>query len=78
MDDPTVPAIALLGIRKCFGETVAVSNLTLEVPRGELFAFLGPNGAGKTTTIKTIVGLLRPNAGDAHVCGHHIGSNGLA
>ena len=71
-------AIALAGVRKCYGRTVAVDQLSLEIPRGELFAFLGPNGAGKTTTIKMIVGLLQPDVGHVHVCGHHIGSNGLA
>ncbi len=77
-DNPQDLAIALSGARKCFGTTVAVRELSLEIRRGELFAFLGPNGAGKTTTIKMIVGLLRPNAGEVHVCGHNIASNGLA
>ena len=53
-------------------------DLSLAVPRGQLFAFLGPNGAGKTTTIKLIVGLLRPGSGQVHVCGYEVGSNGLA
>ena len=74
----TEPAIALAAVRKCYGPQVAVRNLSLDIPRGELFAFLGPNGAGKTTTIKMIVGLLQPNAGVVRVCGHPIGSNGLA
>jgi len=52
-----------------FGSKVAVCNLTLKVPPGELFAFLGPNGAGKTTAIKILVGLLRPTAGTVSVCG---------
>jgi len=77
-DTPSTPAIALYGVRKTYGRQVAVSNLTLEIPRGELFAFLGPNGAGKTTTIKMIVGLLRPDTGTVTVCGHTIGANGLA
>jgi ABC-2 type transport system ATP-binding protein len=72
------PAIVLAGVRKSYGRTLAVRNLSLEVPRGELFAFLGPNGAGKTTTIKMIVGLLRPDEGYVRVCGHAIGSNGVA
>jgi ABC-2 type transport system ATP-binding protein len=72
------PAIVLNGVCKRFGDNVAVSDLTLEVPRGELFAFLGPNGAGKTTTIKMIAGLLRPNRGEVYVCGHRIGADGLA
>ncbi len=71
-------AVMLSGVRKCYGNTVAVRDLSLEIPRGELFAFLGPNGAGKTTTIKMIVGLLKPNEGVVRVCGHPIGANGLA
>ncbi len=72
------PAIHLEGVKKSYGDHVAVRELSLTIPRGELFAFLGPNGAGKTTTIKMIAGLLRPNEGGVSVCGHRIGSNGLA
>lgn len=72
------PTISLVNVRKSYGRHVAVQGISLEIPRGELFACLGPNGAGKTTTIKMIVGLLRPDSGDVVVCGHHIGSNGLA
>ncbi len=75
---PSDERIVLASVSKSFGRTVAVRNLTLEIRRGELFAFLGPNGAGKTTTIKMIVGLLRPDSGIVHVCGHEIGVNGLA
>jgi ABC-2 type transport system ATP-binding protein len=56
-------------VTRKFGSKVAVCDLTLEVPSGELFAFLGPNGAGKTTAIKILVGLLRPTAGGVTVCG---------
>jgi len=70
--------ILLASVRKSYGDRVAVEDLSLEVRRGELFAFLGPNGAGKTTTIKLIVGLLQPDHGVVQVCGHRIGSNGLA
>ena len=56
------PALELLGLRKTF-ERVAVDNLDLSVPAGEIFALLGPNGAGKTTTLRMIAGLLRPDAG---------------
>lgn len=76
--DPVDFAISLNGVRKCYGQKVAVDNLTLNVRKGELFAFLGPNGAGKTTTIKMIVGLLQPNQGEVAVCGHNIAMNGLA
>lgn len=71
-------AIRLSGVTKSYGRTVAVNDLSLTVPRGELFAFLGHNGAGKTTTIKMIVGLLQPNTGDVAVCGHELGRNGIA
>jgi ABC-2 type transport system ATP-binding protein len=71
-------AIELSQVYKSYGSKVAVENLTLSIPRGELFAFLGPNGAGKTTTIKMIVGLLRPTRGVVEVCGHQIALNGLA
>ncbi|MEX2559692.1 MAG: ABC transporter ATP-binding protein [Pirellulales bacterium] len=50
-------------VTRTYGKKVAVAELNLTVPAGELFAFLGPNGAGKTTTIKMLVGLLRPSAG---------------
>jgi ABC-2 type transport system ATP-binding protein len=48
---------------------VAVEDLSLTVPAGEVFCFLGPNGAGKTTTIKILTGLMRPTSGTARVCG---------
>jgi ABC-2 type transport system ATP-binding protein len=57
-------------VRHSYGSRVAVADLTLTVPRGELFALLGPNGAGKTTTIKMLVGLLRPDAGQVYVASH--------
>lgn len=77
-DLDAMPAIELARVHKAYGDKVAVEDLTLSIPRGELFAFLGPNGAGKTTTIKMIVGLLRPNRGVVEVCGHQIALNGLA
>ena len=78
-DDPAGAAVAieLRGVSKRFGDKVAVNNLSLRIPRGELFAFLGPNGAGKTTTIKMIVGLLRPACGTVAVCGHSMSTDGL-
>ncbi|MFI8187478.1 ABC transporter ATP-binding protein [Streptomyces sp. NPDC085946] len=55
--------IALRGVRKAFGRTVALDGLDLEVREGEFFCLLGPSGAGKTTTLKTVAGLERPDAG---------------
>lgn len=59
-------------VSRKYGSKVAVSELNLEIPTGELFAFLGPNGAGKTTTIKMVVGLLRPSAGTIRLCGQDV------
>ena len=63
------PAIRTEGLTKRFGPVVAVDDLTLEVPRGEVFGFLGPNGAGKSTTLRLLLGLVRPSAGRAEVLG---------
>src|SRR2546426_2731451 len=60
-------AISTRGLRKVFGDKVAVRNLTLEVPRGEVFGFLGPNGAGKSTSLKMLLGLVTPTSGSARV-----------
>lgn len=61
--------VDLVALTKRFDELTAVDNLTLRVPRGELFAFLGPNGAGKTTTIKMMTGLLGPTEGAVRIGG---------
>ncbi len=66
-------AIQTRGLRKVFGEKVAVRSLSLEVRRGEVFGFLGPNGAGKSTSVKMLLGLVAPTAGDALLLGHPLG-----
>jgi ABC-2 type transport system ATP-binding protein len=58
------------GLRKVYGSKVAVADLTLQVPRGEVFGFLGPNGAGKSTSVKMLLGLVAPTGGSARVLGH--------
>jgi len=55
--------IRLEKLTKAYGKFIAVNEIDLHVPRGELFGFLGPNGAGKTTTLRMIAGILRPTAG---------------
>ncbi|HTB68801.1 MAG TPA: ABC transporter ATP-binding protein [Steroidobacteraceae bacterium] len=62
-------AIETRALRKQFGTHVAVADLWLQVPRGQVFGFLGPNGAGKTTSIKMLLGLVAPTSGDARLLG---------
>lgn len=69
VDQAAVPAIEISGLRKVYGRTAVLHDLTLEVAHGEIFGFLGPNGAGKTTTVKILMGLVRPTAGEARIFG---------
>ncbi len=62
-------ALTTTGLRRVFGEFVAVDGIDLVVPRGCLYGFLGENGAGKSTTIKCLTGLLRPTAGEMRILG---------
>jgi ABC-2 type transport system ATP-binding protein len=62
-------ALVLAGLRKAFGDVVAVDGIDLEVDRGECFGLLGPNGAGKTTTIEICEGLTDPDSGAVHLLG---------
>src|SRR5919108_5270762 len=57
------PQIELIGIRKVFGDVVAVEGADLAVGDGELFAILGPSGSGKTTVLRMIAGFEQPTAG---------------
>uniref|UniRef100_UPI001161550B ABC transporter ATP-binding protein n=1 Tax=Streptoalloteichus hindustanus TaxID=2017 RepID=UPI001161550B len=59
----------LSGLVKAFDGRTAVDRVSLAVPRGSFFGLVGPNGAGKTTTLSMAVGLLRPDAGRAHILG---------
>ena len=70
--------IELTNVTKRYGPKVAVEDLNLSVPAGELFAFLGPNGAGKTTTIKMLCGLLFPTEGTVRVGGFDLRTEGDA
>ncbi|MFB9326554.1 ABC transporter ATP-binding protein [Paenibacillus aurantiacus] len=67
--DATGPIIELKGLKKRYGEQMAVSGLNLSVAKGEIFGLLGPNGAGKTTTILMMLGLTEPTEGSVRVCG---------
>jgi ABC-2 type transport system ATP-binding protein len=68
------PALEARALRKDFGAKTAVRDLTLSVPRGEVFGFLGPNGAGKTTSVKMLLGLVHPTSGGGRLLGVPLGS----
>lgn len=63
------PVIEMRGVAKSFGRNAVLRGLDLTVPPAQTFAFLGRNGAGKTTTIRTLLGLLKPDAGQVRVLG---------
>jgi ABC-2 type transport system ATP-binding protein len=63
------PALSVRGLRKRYGDVVAVDGLDLAVTTGECFGLLGPNGAGKTTTIEICEGLNTPDQGEVVVLG---------
>lgn len=60
---------------KNYGKFLAVNNLNLHIPKGDLFGFVGPNGAGKTTTIRMVCGLMPPTAGEIMINGVEAFSN---
>jgi ABC-2 type transport system ATP-binding protein len=77
----TAPAISVSHLRKEYGSPfapsnrfVAVEDLNLAVPRGQIFGFLGPNGAGKTTTINMLLGNVYPTSGSGTLLGAPIGN----
>jgi ABC-2 type transport system ATP-binding protein len=62
-------AIQATGVRKRFGKVQALDGVDLTVAAGTVYGLLGPNGSGKTTLIRSLVGLVRPDAGEVHVLG---------
>lgn len=66
---PMPAAIILSNVTKRFGQTVAVDNLSLDVPSGSIYGFIGPNGSGKTTTLRMIMHILLPDEGEIEVLG---------
>jgi len=63
------PAVRLSGIRRVYGEVVAVAGVDLDIGAGEFFTLLGPSGSGKTTTLRVIAGFERPDAGRVELQG---------
>src|SRR3989337_1556227 len=72
------PVISVEHLRKRYGATVAVDDVSFEVHRGEIFGLLGPNGAGKTTTVECLQGLRQPEGGSVQVLGLDPALEGLA
>lgn len=70
--------IELLNVSKTYGSFKAVTDLSLNVPPGSIFAFLGMNGAGKTTTIKMLTGILAPTSGTVRLGGYNLHTDALA
>jgi len=65
-------AVTLRGIRRTFGDVVAIDDLHLEIGTGEFFTMLGPSGSGKTTTLRVIAGFERPDAGTVELMGEDV------
>lgn len=71
-------AIETEGLTRRFGDFIAVDNVSLKIPKGQLYGFLGLNGAGKTTTIRILTTLLPPSEGTAKLWGHDVVREPLA
>jgi ABC-2 type transport system ATP-binding protein len=67
------PVIEVVGLTKTYGTVRALDGLDLSIPRGGVYGVLGPNGAGKSTLFRILLGLIRPNAGEATVMGGPVG-----
>jgi len=65
-------AIKTTNLTKSYGKSRGIIDLNLTVKKGEFFGFIGPNGAGKSTTIRTLLGLIHKNSGDAEILGMDI------
>jgi putative spermidine/putrescine transport system ATP-binding protein len=63
------PAVRLSGIRRTFGDVVAIENLDLDIAEGEFFTLLGPSGSGKTTSLRVIAGFEQPDEGHVELAG---------
>lgn len=75
MSETSPAALELRGLRKTFGDTIAVDDIDLTIAKGSFFGLVGPNGAGKTTALSMAVGLLKPTAGTSTVLGFDVWSS---
>lgn len=72
------PPLRIIGLSKAFGDKQAIDNLSFEVPHGACYGLVGPNGSGKSTTMRSVVGLVRPDAGSIEVCGVNVAHDVMA
>ncbi|MDE6297220.1 MAG: ABC transporter ATP-binding protein [Muribaculaceae bacterium] len=64
-----IPAVQMVALSKCYGNIKALQNIDLRIEKGEMFGIIGPDGAGKSTLYRILATLLRPDSGEATVCG---------
>ena len=64
--------IKIDNLKKSYGDIAAVNGVSYSVAKGEMFGLVGPDGAGKTTTIRMLIGLLKPDSGNAKILGHDL------
>lgn len=67
--------IEIENLTKNYGKNRGINDVSFSIEEGDIFGFLGPNGAGKSTTIRTLLGLIKKDAGKARIFGREIGSN---
>lgn len=67
-----IPVIQIENLKRSFGNITAVNDVSYSVAKGEMFGLVGPDGAGKTTTIRMLIGLLRPDSGNAELLGYNL------
>ena len=71
-------AINISNLKKSYdGKTNALNNISLSIPKGEIFGFLGPNGSGKTTTVRVLNGILSSTSGHAEILGKPVSDHNL-
>ena len=74
-DTASGPLLQCAGLRRAFGDIMAVDGVSFTIAPGEAYGLLGPNGAGKTTTISMLCGLLEPDTGEVRVAGNDMGAD---
>lgn len=71
------PIIQLKKLKKYYGKTKGIEDVSLTINKGEIYGFIGPNGAGKSTTIRTIMGLINKTSGHIYIKGNEIDKNDI-